>query len=345
MEIDSLDPTEQIAEIREYFHHCAEVYAWVLQQQYPEQAQSQSLPTLPPLPQVQKPHGSRPRRSTRTTTHSRYTHPYDELSSSSHQSNQPPPNVITQLNKLKFAPNVPLQMKYMAYILRDLIKIDVNKSFSIPVDPILLGCPTYFDVIKKPKDLGTIKTDIENGEYSHPREVIDDVQLVWDNCRKFNGPTHPIIAACDKLNDEADKRFSKLQEWVMEMRNPTALELDQLHVREQRWIRSQADVAIPYLVPETPPESVPPTTKQSRQAEISSLLSLVDKINEIAALENDLTEEEQQTFLEIVGIDDQASTEEDVSIDLYELSSDKIDALYEFTLGVKRGRLADTDYR
>ena len=29
--------------------------------------------------------------------------------------------------------------------------------FSVPVDPVVLGIPTYFNVIKNPMDLGTVK--------------------------------------------------------------------------------------------------------------------------------------------------------------------------------------------
>ena len=35
-----------------------------------------------------------------------------------------------------------------------------------PVDPIALGVPNYFEVIKRPMDLGTIKTKLHNNTYA-----------------------------------------------------------------------------------------------------------------------------------------------------------------------------------
>lgn len=61
--------------------------------------------------------------------------------------------------------------------------------FLQPVDPIAHQCPQYFDWIKEPMDLGTIKTRLNNGShYKSVLAIMRDVRLVWSNCR-YRGPS------------------------------------------------------------------------------------------------------------------------------------------------------------
>ena len=63
-----------------------------------------------------------------------------------------------------------------------------GKFFLSPVDPVALGIPTYFDIIKDPMDLGTINSKLERGRYASPEEFEADVRLVLHNCFLFNHP-------------------------------------------------------------------------------------------------------------------------------------------------------------
>ena len=58
--------------------------------------------------------------------------------------------------------------------------------FNCPVDPIELGLPDYFDIIKKPMDLGTIQKRIENGQYHQLEDFIADCNLTFDNAMTYN---------------------------------------------------------------------------------------------------------------------------------------------------------------
>lgn len=42
-------------------------------------------------------------------------------------------------------------------MLLELAKLDCSLSFRYPVDTIMLQCANYFDVIKEPMDLSTLK--------------------------------------------------------------------------------------------------------------------------------------------------------------------------------------------
>ncbi|KAJ2766329.1 hypothetical protein IWQ57_004412, partial [Coemansia nantahalensis] len=74
---------------------------------------------------------------------------------------------------------------------RVLLRIQAQKSaleFMAPVDPIRQGVPTYFDVIKQPMDLGTIRKNLERNVYQSADGFRDHVQLVLSNCFLFNPP-------------------------------------------------------------------------------------------------------------------------------------------------------------
>jgi len=58
--------------------------------------------------------------------------------------------------------------------------------FNTPVDPVELGLPDYFQVIKRPMDLGTIKKRLENGCYNTIEGFQVDVLLTFDNAMQYN---------------------------------------------------------------------------------------------------------------------------------------------------------------
>jgi Bromodomain/TAZ zinc finger/PHD-finger len=58
--------------------------------------------------------------------------------------------------------------------------------FNSPVDPVELGLPDYFDIIKKPMDLGTVQKRLENGAYHAIEEFEIDVNLTFDNAMTYN---------------------------------------------------------------------------------------------------------------------------------------------------------------
>ena len=53
--------------------------------------------------------------------------------------------------------------------------------FNSPVDPVELGLPDYFEVIKQPMDLGTIRKKLENGCYRSLEEFHGHVHVTFDN--------------------------------------------------------------------------------------------------------------------------------------------------------------------
>ena len=56
-------------------------------------------------------------------------------------------------------------------LLEDMFKMDEAQAFKEPVDPVKEQIPDYFEVIKRPMDLGTIRTKLAEGQYETPWNV------------------------------------------------------------------------------------------------------------------------------------------------------------------------------
>ncbi|XP_039745176.1 bromodomain-containing protein 3-like isoform X2 [Pararge aegeria] len=82
--------------------------------------------------------------------------------------------------------------------------------FYKPVDAELLGLHDYFDIIKKPMDLGTVKQKMDTRAYKTAAEFAADVRLIFTNCYKYNPPDHDVVAMARKLQDVFEMRYAKI---------------------------------------------------------------------------------------------------------------------------------------
>ncbi|KAJ1266854.1 hypothetical protein BS78_07G011100 [Paspalum vaginatum] len=90
--------------------------------------------------------------------------------------------------------------------IKKVMKMDAAEPFNVPVDPVALGIPDYFDVIDTPMDFGTICQNLERGDkYMNSEDVYKDVQFIWDNCTKYNSKGDYII----ELMKRVKKGFMK----------------------------------------------------------------------------------------------------------------------------------------
>jgi len=74
-------------------------------------------------------------------------------------------------------------------LMTTLVKEDISFVFREPVDPVLLGIPTYFQVISKKdtRDLRTIRTKLDNDKYDSIETFEADMDLMIRNAITFNG--------------------------------------------------------------------------------------------------------------------------------------------------------------
>uniref|UniRef100_A0AAQ4NZ36 Bromodomain adjacent to zinc finger domain 2B n=1 Tax=Gasterosteus aculeatus aculeatus TaxID=481459 RepID=A0AAQ4NZ36_GASAC len=72
--------------------------------------------------------------------------------------------------------------------------------------------PGYRKVIKKPMDFSTIREKLSNNQYFNLEAFIIDVNLVFDNCEKFNEDDSEIGQAGHRMRTFFDKRWAELLE-------------------------------------------------------------------------------------------------------------------------------------
>ena len=96
-------------------------------------------------------------------------------------------------------------------ILKALFHDNQSTAFQEPVDYIELNLPEYPEIIKNPMDLGTIKEKLENDEYSDINQIVNDFDLIWENCFTFNKVGSDIYKSaqyCKKLfKKQMEKQF------------------------------------------------------------------------------------------------------------------------------------------
>jgi len=81
-----------------------------------------------------------------------------------------------------------LEKRSLQGLMTGLIKEDISWIFREPVDPVLLGIPTYFDVIprKDARDLKTIRQKLDSDKYDSVEAFEADIDLMTHNAITFN---------------------------------------------------------------------------------------------------------------------------------------------------------------
>lgn len=57
----------------------------------------------------------------------------------------------------------------------------------------------YFDIVKNPIDLSTIKRKLDTGQYQEPWQYVEDVWLMFNNAWLYNRKTSRVYKYCTKL--------------------------------------------------------------------------------------------------------------------------------------------------
>lgn len=78
-------------------------------------------------------------------------------------------------------------------------------AFGVPVDPVLLQIPTYFDIIKKPMDFGTIRKKLDSNKYANADQLLKDAKQVFINCYLFNIPDDIVSQMGHELQNEFNR--------------------------------------------------------------------------------------------------------------------------------------------
>ncbi|XP_073007500.1 transcription factor GTE11-like [Typha latifolia] len=115
------------------------------------------------------------------------------------------------------APPVPasnpeaLWMKQCETLLERLMSHKHAWIFSEPVDAVKFKIPDYYDVIKHPMDLGTIKSNIDSGAYKNPWDFAADVRLTFANAMRYNPPHNNVHGMADTMRKLFETRWKPIQ--------------------------------------------------------------------------------------------------------------------------------------
>ena len=99
------------------------------------------------------------------------------------------------------------ERKYILGITEKLIKNPLCVAFLYPISREEEWSADYFAIIKKPMDLSTIKSNIENESYETIEEWKADVMQVWENSKTFNLKGTPLHVVADYLAKKCTNKY------------------------------------------------------------------------------------------------------------------------------------------
>jgi len=95
-------------------------------------------------------------------------------------------------------------------VIDDLLRVPgAALYFGQPVDPVALGLGNYFDVVKHPMDLGTVRQTLEMRRYRNVQDLVDDVTQTFENARTYNRAGTEVHNLAKKLRTLFGERVRK----------------------------------------------------------------------------------------------------------------------------------------
>jgi hypothetical protein len=94
-------------------------------------------------------------------------------------------------------------------LLSKLWKANSAWIFHEPVDLEKLNIPDYYEVVTEPMDLGTVKNKLNMNKYKNVQEFIDDINLIFLNCIKYNGEDSSVGKMCKNVREEFQRLYNQ----------------------------------------------------------------------------------------------------------------------------------------
>ncbi|KAG0172229.1 Transcriptional activator spt7 [Apophysomyces sp. BC1034] len=80
--------------------------------------------------------------------------------------------------------------------------------------------PDYFDVIKRPMDLGTVTKKMKQFQYKSKKEFGDDLYLIYENCLVYNSePTNPFRKHAIAMRRKTDRLMARVPDITVKDRS------------------------------------------------------------------------------------------------------------------------------
>ncbi|XP_023144659.2 ATPase family AAA domain-containing protein 2-like isoform X1 [Amphiprion ocellaris] len=152
----------------------------------------------------------------------------------------PPPRQLSVQERLRVEQQEEDVLRELRLFLRNIterLSLDRRfKAFTKPVD--IEEVPDYILVIKKPMDLSTLLTNIDESKYVTVGKFMSDADLIWRNALEYNPDSDPMdrhirhraYALKDTIRaiirDELDEEFERVCEEIRESRIKRALSFE-----------------------------------------------------------------------------------------------------------------------
>ncbi|KAJ8438273.1 hypothetical protein Cgig2_030638 [Carnegiea gigantea] len=101
--------------------------------------------------------------------------------------------------------------KKCSSLLQKLMRHKLGWVFNQPVDVKKLGLHDYFDIIKHPMDLGTVKMRLTKNWYKTPREFAEDVRLTFHNAMTYNPEGQDVHFMAKELLGIFEERWPAIE--------------------------------------------------------------------------------------------------------------------------------------
>ncbi|CAG8979150.1 hypothetical protein HYALB_00000284 [Hymenoscyphus albidus] len=111
------------------------------------------------------------------------------------------------------------ELRFCEEVLTELKKAKhshLNHIFMEAVDPVALNIPTYFDIIKEPRDLGMVTENLRTGHYANAKEFEKDMRLITSNCCRFNPSDNPVHQMGKDFEALFNSLWAKKNQWISE---------------------------------------------------------------------------------------------------------------------------------
>ncbi|PTB80432.1 Bromodomain-containing protein [Trichoderma longibrachiatum ATCC 18648] len=89
--------------------------------------------------------------------------------------------------------------------------------FRSPVDPAEDGVPDYFEKVKRPMDLSTVKMKMDQKEYTTEEQFLGDVRQIFENCFTYWKKGDPMWAAGERLQRTFEEKYSHMNKWIAKL--------------------------------------------------------------------------------------------------------------------------------
>ncbi|XP_069593726.1 bromodomain testis-specific protein [Ranitomeya imitator] len=128
--------------------------------------------------------------------------------------NPPPPEYINR----KKTGRLTNQLQYLEkVVLKALWKHNFSWPFQQPVDAAKLSLPDYYQIIKNPMDLSTIRKRLEYNYYPKALDCIQDFNTMFTNCFIYNKPGDDIVLMAQELEKVFMQKIAEMPHEEIEL--------------------------------------------------------------------------------------------------------------------------------